>query len=204
LERKAIMKKLTVFSGKEKVYSEKLLTLLYDNEPLTAWELAAKIRRTGRQSLHATLSKRLRELEKKDYVKRTQTKWFLTLKGILAVLLIQKKPKPWNPKWTETYAEVVDGVEDAILPSMERYGLEKKHIHEAAKKLNLTLDDFDAWVELSNKAKEFMENGVINLDVIKQETLFGVLMLETKTMQQLSNIWEPETKESSPDKSSET
>ena len=169
------MNTLGIFTGKQKDYNEKLLTLLYDNEPLTAWELTAKIRKTGRQSLHATLNKRLRELEKKRYVQRVQKKWVLGFKGIIAVLIILKKPRPWNPKWTELFAKVMDGAEDGILPSMARFGLNKQDIHEALKKMNLLLDNFDAWVALSQKVKELTENGVINLDVIKQETLFGVI-----------------------------
>ena len=190
------MKTIGIFSGKQKEYNKKLLTLLFDNGPLTAWELTGKIRKTGRQSLHATLNKRLRELEKRRYVQRVQRKWCLMFKGIIAVLIVQKKPRRWNPKWTELFTKAVDGAEDEILPSMERYGLKKKDIHIAVQKLNLCLDDFDAWVGLSQKVKELMENGVINLDVIKQETLLGVIMLETMTTQQLSNIWEPETKQS--------
>lgn len=189
------MNTLGIFTGKQKDYNEKLLTLLYDNEPLTAWELTAKIRKTGRQSLHATLNKRLRELEKKRYVQRVQRKWVLSFKGIIAVLIVLKKPRPWNPKWTELFAKVMDGAEDGILPSMARFGLNKQDIHEALKKMNLLLDNFDAWVALSQKVKELTENGVINLDVIKQETLFGIILTETMTAEQLQNIWKPDTEQ---------
>jgi hypothetical protein len=195
MERKAIMNTLGIFTGKQKDYNERLLTLLYDNEPLTAWELTAKIRKTGRQSLHATLNKRLRELEKKGYVQRVQRKWVLGFKGIIAVLIILKKPRPWNPKWTELFTKVVDAAEDSVLPSMKRFGLEKQDIHEGLRKLNLCLDDFDAWVALSSKVKELTEKGVINMDVIKQETLLGVIMLETMTAEQLQNIWNPDTEQ---------
>ena len=92
------------------------MTLLYDNEPLSAWELTAKIRKVGRQSLHATLNKRLRNLEKKGYVRRKERKWYLRFKGIIAVLLIQPEPKMWNPKWTELFKESVQGVSENIHP----------------------------------------------------------------------------------------
>jgi hypothetical protein len=195
---KAIVKTIGIFKGKQKKYDEKLLTLLFDNGPLTAWELTGKIRKTGKQSLHPTLNKRLRELEKRSYIQRVQRKWCLMFKGIIAVLLIQKKPRPWNPKWTELFTKAVDGAEDKVLPSMERYGLKKKDIHVAVQKLNLCLDDFDAWIGLSKKVKELMENGLVNLDVIKQETLLGVIMLETMTPQQLQNIWKPDTEQNEP------
>jgi DNA-binding HxlR family transcriptional regulator len=65
--RKAIMKILGILSGKQKEYNIKVLTLLYDNGPLSAWELTSKITDTGKVSLHATLNKRLRDLEKKGF-----------------------------------------------------------------------------------------------------------------------------------------
>jgi len=192
------MDTLGIFTGKQKDYNERLLTLLYDNEPLTAWQLTSKIRKTGKQSLHATLNKRLRELEKKGYVQRVQRKWVLAFKGIIAVLIILKEARPWNPKWTELFAKVVDAAEDNVLPSMKRFGLEKKSLHEALRKFDLLLDDFDAWVALSMKVKELTEKGVINLDVIKQETLFGVIISETMTSEQLQDIWNPDSKQSEP------
>ncbi len=134
------------FTGKQKDYNERLLTLLYDDEPLTAWQLTAKIRKTGRQSLHATLNKRLRELEKKGYVQKMQRKWVLRFKGIIAVLIILKKPRPWNPKWTELFTKVVNAAEDSVLPSVKRYGLKRQDLHVAIGKLNLCLDDYDEWV----------------------------------------------------------
>ena len=69
MERKAIMNNIGIFSGKQKDYNVLLLTLLYDDGPLTAWELTAKVRRVERRSLHSTFNKRLRSLEKKGYVR---------------------------------------------------------------------------------------------------------------------------------------
>jgi hypothetical protein len=62
------------------------------------------------------------------------------------------------------------------------------------KKIGLDLEDFDAWVVLSQKAKSLMEKGLMDFDVIKEETLFGLIIMETMTTEQLSNIWNPEKK----------
>ena len=97
------MKTIGIFRGKQKDWNVRVLTLLYDNGPLTAWELTGKIRKIGRQSLHATLNKRLRALEAKFYVRREDKKWILRLKGFIAVLLIQKEPRMWNPIWKEIF-----------------------------------------------------------------------------------------------------
>jgi hypothetical protein len=74
---------------------------LWDNGPLTAWKITGKIQSYGKQSLHATLNKRLRDLEKKGYLQREGRFWLLHFKGIIANLLIQDTPKPWSNKWTE-------------------------------------------------------------------------------------------------------
>jgi hypothetical protein len=185
------MKTLGIFSGKQKEHNKRVLTLLYDNGPLSAWELTAKIRKVGRQSLHATLNKRLRELEKKGYVRREDKKWLLRLKGMIAVLLIQKTLKVWNLKWKENFYRKAKLIEENSAPLLEKYGIKKEEIHEVMMKMGLCLDDFDAWVGLSRKAKTLMENGVINLDIIKEETLLGIIIMETMTAEELSNIWTP-------------
>jgi hypothetical protein len=40
---------INVFTGKEKEHSENALQLLYDNGPLSAWELAEKLSYVGRR-----------------------------------------------------------------------------------------------------------------------------------------------------------
>ena len=188
MERKAIMNKIGIFTGKQKEHNIQLLTLLYDNEPLSAWELTAKVRHIGRQSLHATFNKRLRSLEKKGYVRRHEQKWFLTFKGIIAVLLIQPEPKMWSPKWAELFRKSAKTIEENSIPLL---GVEKEAVQgtlKMIKSVGLYLDDFNAWVNLSKKVKELMEMGVINLDVIKEETLLGIIVIETLQTEQLSDI----------------
>jgi len=191
MERKAIKSKIGIFMGKQRDNNILLLTLLYDNGPLTAWELTAKVRNIGRQSLHSTFNKRLRNLEKKGYVRRKARKWLLSFKGIIAVLLIQPKPKMWNPKWTELFKKNAKNIEDYATPIL---GMDKITVQNALKSLGLYLDDFNAWVSLSKKVRSLMENGVINLDVIKEKTLLSVIIMETMTLEQLSDLWKPITK----------
>ena len=186
--RKAIMKTIGIFTGKQKDYNVRALTLLYDNGPMTAWQLTAKMTKVGKQSLHSTLNKRLRNLEKKGYLRRNDRKWFLSFKGIIAVLLIQPKPKMWNPIWTELFKKKAKEIEEHATPIL---GMEKTTVREALKSLGLYLDDFEAWVGLSKKVKSLMENGVINLDLIREETLLGIIVMETMTLEELSNIWIP-------------
>jgi len=35
-----------------------------------------------------------------------------------------------------------------------------------------------------------MENGIIDFDIIKESTLFGLLIMETMTTEQLADMWE--------------
>jgi hypothetical protein len=194
MERKAIMNTIGIFTGKQREYNILLLTLLYDNEPLSAWELTAKVRDAQRQSLHATFNKRLRSLEKKGYVRREGQKWFLRFKGIIAVLLIQPEPKMWSPKWTALFKKSAKTVEEYSMPLL---GVDKTTFQNALngiKSLDLYLEDYDAWVNISKKVKTLMEKGVINFDVIKDETLLALIIMETANLEQLSVLFKKKEK----------
>jgi DNA-binding HxlR family transcriptional regulator len=193
MERKAMMKMIGIFTGKQRDYNIQVLTLLYDNEPMSDWKLTAKVRSDKeRRSLHPTINKRLRELEKKGYVRRKDKKWYLLLKGILAVLLIQKKPKAWNPKWKEIFEKEIEAGEKESVPLLRKFGISEENIHPIMKGLGLTFDNFDSWVEFSKKVKALMEIGMINFDVAKVSTMFLQVLLETNTSEQLSNILKPD------------
>jgi len=195
MERKAIMKTIGIFKGKQKDYNKATLTLLYDNGPLTAWELTSKMTNVGKQSLHATLNKRLRDLEKKEYLQKYDKKWHLQFKGILAVLLIQPEPKMWNEKWKEVFDKKAKLIEQYSTPILKKFGMEKEDFHNAIRSLGLCLDNFNDWINFSKNVKQLMENGVINFDVIKEETLLGVIIMESMTLEELTGIWDadPET-----------
>jgi hypothetical protein len=183
------MKQIGIFTGKQRTHNMQVLTLLYDNEPLSAWELTSKLTNHGKHSLHATLNKRLRKLELKGYVRREGRKWHLRFKGIIAVLLIQKTPKMWNPKWKEIFDQKAKTIEQHAAPLLKKLGIEKERLRPALQYIGLCLDNFDSWVNFSKKVKSLMDNGVINLDVIKEKTLLGIIIMETFTEDELSEIW---------------
>jgi hypothetical protein len=83
-----------IFKGKQAAYNVQILNLLFDNGPLTAWQMTGRMTTHGKVSLHATLNKRLRSLEKKKYLRKEGKWWFLQFKGLIVTLIIQKKPKP--------------------------------------------------------------------------------------------------------------
>ena len=62
---------------------------------------------SGRHSRNAIFNRRLRGLEKKGYLTRVASKWYLDFKGIIAVLLIQPEPKPWSEEWTKIFEDYV-------------------------------------------------------------------------------------------------
>jgi hypothetical protein len=186
------MNTLGIFTGRQKDYNVKLLTLLYDNGPLTAWELTSKLTNVGKVSLHATLNKRLRDLEKKGYLHRVDTKWHLGFKGIIASLIIQPEPKIWNPQWKDIFEAKAKKIEETSPTYLAKLGVKKENVHSALRQMGLCLDDFEAWVGLSNKVKNMTENGIINLDLIKETTLLGLIIIETKSAEELSTIWNPD------------
>lgn len=186
------MKTLGILSGKQKEHNVSALMLLYDSGPLTAWELTSKLTDQNKVSLHATLNKRLRDLEKKGYLLRCETKWHLNFKGIIAVLLIQETPKAWNTKWKEIFDERARKIEQDSTPYLVQYGVKKEHISGTLKRMGLSLDDFEAWVSLSSKIKSMVEKGVVNFDIINEQMLVSLIIFQIKSAEDLSNLWNPE------------
>lgn len=176
------MKLIGIFQGKQETHNKQILNVLYDNGPLTAWEITGKIARVGnRQSLHATFNKRLRILEKKGYLMKADKKWCLQFKGIIAAILIQKKPRPLSTKWTEVLDNLARQIKEHFVElsktSIQAFGMTFRPF-ESLDKTVQTLSTFDDWITLSNFVKDLIQTGVVNFDVISNETLFTVILSE--------------------------
>lgn len=178
---KSYMKLIGIFRGKQTKHNVQILSILYDSGPLTAWEITGKIQNVGKVSLHATLNKRLRSLEKKGYLKKAGKKWCLHFKGIVAAILIQKTPKPLSNKWAETldfFSKYIKEHFSALSDTtIQAYGITYRPF-EGLDKTIQTLNAFDDWLALSNFVKGLIQTGVINFDVISNETLFTVILTE--------------------------
>jgi len=99
----------------------------------------------------------------------------------------------WNPIWKEIFDSKAKIIEETSDPLLKRYGITKEKIRAIRKKIGLSLDNFDAWVELSKKAKSLIENGMLDFDIIKEETLFTLLIMETMTPEEIADyFWKPE------------
>lgn len=92
----------------------------------------------------------------------------------------------WNPIWTELFKKSAEKIEESATPIL---GVDKAAVRDALKSLGLFLDDFNAWVNLSGKVSQLMDKGVINLDVIKEETMLGIIIMETMTLDELSSLF---------------
>jgi len=181
--RKAIMKtKIGIFQGKQKANNKFLLETLYKTGPLTAWELTTFVREKNRMSIHAIFSKRLRMLAKKGYVQKGGTKWVLQFKAIIAILSTQERPKPWNEKWTETFEKYIQPLREA--PKKYSITADEKEIG-ALKDFVIDLPDFlkefELWVALANEAKRLIEKGLVNFDVITNQSLASLIISEVLT-----------------------
>jgi DNA-binding Lrp family transcriptional regulator len=175
------MQLIGIFQGKQAKHNIQILNILYDNGPLTAWEITGKIQNRGRISLHATLNKRLRKLEEKGYVKRAAKKWCLQFKGIIAAVLMQKKPRPLSSKW----ADLIDSYEKYLgkhFSALSNVTIQANgatlHPLELINKTVKELRTFNDWILLSNYVKGLIQTGVVNFDVISNETLFTVILSE--------------------------
>lgn len=184
-------KRIEIFTGKEKEYNSQVLTLLYENKPLSAWELAAKMTNVGKRvSLHATLNKRMRNLEAKEYVRRKDKKWHLRVKGIIAVLSIQREARIWNPTWNEIFKRNAETLEEESAKTLQ---VNKTTIREGLQVLGLNFKEFGTYVNLSRMTKELMQKGIINFDIIKEQTLLTTIIMETFSLEQLSNVFREKT-----------
>jgi hypothetical protein len=161
-----------IFQGKEAKNNKFLLETLYENGPLTAWELTKKVRAKNRYSLHAIFNKRLRDLEKKGYVQKVGRKWVLQFKGILAVLMSQSKPKPWSETWNQILENYLKNVKNIPKYAITENGKEIINLTEYIRNIINSLRDFESWVLLANRVKELMDRGIINFDLIDNDTLF--------------------------------
>jgi hypothetical protein len=171
--------KIGIFNGKQAKNNKYLLLTLYNSGPLTGWELTKTVREKNLQSLYSIFNRRLRDLEKKGYVERAiNSKWALKFKGIIACLLIQKEPKPWNEKWSMLFEKIVQ----PVINSPKSYSIieDGKKICELKDFLEdgmVALKNFEVWEVLAKKLNELIEKGFMkNLDFISPEDL-GVLII---------------------------
>ena len=188
------MEHIGIFIGKQKTYNIQVLNLLFDNGPLSVWEMTAKIRTVGRQSLHSTLNKRLRKLEKKGYVKREDKRWILPLKGMIATLLILPEPRKWNEKWNEQFDKKAQSLRTIFCSSRVKISIDDKviatgEIDHGLDFLRKSVESFDAWVGLSRIVKGLIEKGVINLDLIREEALLSIVIAEASYVDELSSTF---------------
>ena len=178
--------KLEVFTGKQAANNRFILETLYNTGPLSAWDLSKIVREKNRMSLHAVFNKRLRILEKKGYVKKAGRKWILQFKGTIAVLISQKEPKPWNEKWTEIFENCVKPLRETPKKySLMADGEEIVDVNMMLVGLPDNLKVFESWVGLANEAKKLIEKGLVNFDVIKNKSLFSLIVTEIMTTQKV-------------------
>ena len=191
--------KIGIFQGKQKANNKFLLETLYNTGPLTAWELTKFVRENNRMSIHATFSKRLRMLAKKGYVQKGGRKWVLQFKGIIAVLVTQEESNPWNEIWTEIFENYLAPLRDAPKRySVTADGEEIGDLKDFVIDLPNRLKDFELWVALAKKAKKLIETGLVNFDVITNQSLAMLIITEvlTNSPENRVGVTNPEEKHS--------
>jgi hypothetical protein len=188
------MSTIDIFKGKQKEHNTQVLTLLYDNGPLSTWEMASKLTRGNKHSLNATLNKRTNILVKKSYLRKDGSKLFLRFKGMVAVLILLPKTRMWNPIWKEHFNQKVKIIERDAKPIL---GLTGEEVQKLLKFSGLCLDDFNTWVDFADTIKSKFT--WINFDQIKESTLMGLIILEAKSLEELSSILHPKDTESHTD-----
>lgn len=175
-----------VFKGKQAAYNEQVFNILFDNGPLTAWQITGRMTTQGKVSLHATLNKRLRSLEKKEYLRREGKWWFLQFKGFIISLIIQKEPKPWSKKWTKLLEEDRKFIKKhskaffGAKVQVDDFTVNPNEILDSSCKAVKIKKD---WILLSNYVKNLIQTGVINLDLISNQTLLAVIISQFSSVE---------------------
>jgi len=183
-----------IFKGKQAAYNKQILNLLFDNGPMTAWQMTGRMTSQGKVSLHATLTKRLRSLEKKKYLRKEGKWWFLQFKGFIVTLIIQKKPKPWSKKWTKLLDELSEFIRKhsrAFFGSkvqIDDITINPTDIVDRSRKAVKRTKD---WIFLSHYVKNLMQTGVVNIDLISNQTLLAVILSEfsNEELEKLMKDW---------------
>jgi hypothetical protein len=183
-----------IFKGKQAAYNTQIFSLLFDNGPLTAWQMTGRITTQGKVSLHATLSKRLRSLEKKEYLRKEGKWWALQFKGFIVSLIIQDKPKPWSKKWTKLLDDDIEFIKKhskaffGAKVQIDDITINPTAMLDRSKKAVRKSKD---WVSLANYVKNLMQTGVVNIDQISNQTLLAVIISQfsTKDLEEVMKNW---------------
>lgn len=167
-----------IFQGKEAKNNQFILEALYKNGPLTAWELTKKARSKNLYSLHAIFNKRLRDLDKKGYIRKIEKKWILHFKGILAVIISQRKIEPWSEAYNQILENYLNNTKDIPKYTVTENGKAIIDLTEYIRNVLNSLRNFENLSLLADKVKELMDKGIINFDLIDNDTLFRFLISE--------------------------
>ena len=99
---------------------------------------------------------------------------------------LHEKPKMWNPKWTEIWKNEIKSVEEsAQIPNIY-----KDNLQDTLKALGLNFDDFNKWINLTQKVKELMEKKSINFN-INEQTMLAIIVMQTKSREELLELLKP-------------
>jgi len=168
-----------LFSGKEKEHNERILTLLYNKGALSSWDIAKLYPKTKTNkkihALNSTLNKRLRDLEKKHYLKKAKnsSKYVFRFKGIIAALIIQKQPKLWNDLWIQYFEPTAKEQEEKIQTQIKTFDVKiQEEIMSIVRAINLNPNSFSTMVNYSERVKDLITKGIINFDIIDANDLF--------------------------------
>jgi len=113
-----------------------------------------------------------------------------------AVLVIQEQPKPWNEKWTEIFENYMKPLrEESKKFSITADGKEIDDLKDFVIDLPVFLKDFELWVALANEAKKLIEIGLVNFDVIKNQTLATLIITELLTNSPQNRLTEKNSQE---------
>ncbi len=86
-------------------------------------------------------------------------------------------------------------IEEQAAPLLARYNFGKEDIHNLLDRIGFLLNNFETWLDFSKRVNALMERGIINLDLIRESTLFSVLIMEGMSAEEIADLTSPESQE---------
>jgi hypothetical protein len=203
MEGIAVMK-IGIFDGKKAVYNRLILKLLVENGPLKPWKIASFISKSfikdsktskgymeRTQDVYSNLirkkSGRLKELERKGYIKRLRQGFFgPTLKGVIAILVSERN----LPKISEFYSNILRNIKFPSKVKIPFFDVEVngKKFERAFKEFADSLSFQEGWQTLKEMVKSFLESG-LDLDIISNENLLHLILFKLEINENKIEKW---------------
>lgn len=176
---------INTFSGRQNTHNKEILTALFENGPLTTSQINKLLIVNNKQKSKITIKKRLKTLQRKDYVYYENRKWLLRCKGIVAILLVQPDVDEWSPIWSDIFHKSIVIVND----STTVLGIKQEDTENTIHDIGLCLNELNTWKGFAKITMSLIDKGIIVFDEIMDSTLLSLLVMEALSLEDVAGLF---------------